>query len=102
MRPLQKTGFTEIELSKAVNDLIQGRSNASGTVTLQAGQTSTTVSRETINANAIVILSPTTANAAAALASTWWSIVAGGGSFTLAHANNAQTDRTFGYLVIGG
>jgi hypothetical protein len=38
--------------------------------------------------------------AAAALASTYVSAVANG-SFTIAHANNAQTDRIFGFAFLG-
>jgi hypothetical protein len=48
----------------------------------------------------VILLSPTTANAAAALATTYVSAVTQG-SFTLTHANNAQTDKTFGYVALG-
>lgn len=102
MKVIPTTGATEREISQAIKDLTEGRSNAVGTVTLTAGATSTVVSKQTINANAGVFLSPTTANAAAALATTYVNVTAGGGSFTITHANNAQTDRTFVYLVNGG
>lgn len=102
MRTLPVTGATERETLFAIRQLIEGRSNAVGSVTLAAGAASTTVSGDTINANAIVILAPKTANAAAAVATTSYSVSPAGGAFTLTHANNAQTDRTFGYLVIGG
>lgn len=102
MNTIPQTGYTERQLSQAVRELIEGRSNAVGTVTLTAGTTTTTISKQTINANAGVFLQPTTANAAAALATTYVNVTVGGGSFTITHANNAQTDRTFLYLVNGG
>lgn len=49
-----------------------------------------------------LILIPTTANAAAA--NNTWYISASSPSantITLTHANNAQTNRTFGYVLIG-
>jgi hypothetical protein len=84
----------------AVNELFQGRSHAVGTVTLRANQTTTTVSSDTCGDESVILLSPTTANAAAALATTYVSAVTQG-SFTLTHANNAQTDKTFGYVALG-
>lgn len=102
MKVLPTTGATEREVSQAIKDLTEGRSNANGTVTLTAGTTTTTVTKSTINANAGVFLSPKTANAAAALATTYVNVAAAGGSFVITHANNAQTDRTFYYLVNGG
>lgn len=91
-------------LMDRVRDLIEGRSNASGSVTLAAGTTTTTVARSTINANASVTLTPTTAHAAAEIGNgtMYVNIYPGGGSFVITHANNAQTDRTFYYLVLGG
>lgn len=104
MNTLPLTGATERQVHQAVRELIEGRSNAVGTVTLTADTTTTTVERSTVNRNAIVILQPQTANAAAELGNgtAYWSVATAGGSFTVTHANNAQTDRTFGYLVIGG
>jgi hypothetical protein len=102
MNTLPPTGASERQITQAIRELIEGRSNAVGTVTLTANTTTTTATLTTVNRNAIVILAPQTANAAAAVATTYASVSAAGGAFTITHANNAQTDRTFGYLVIGG
>ena len=94
----------ERELRKvifAVNQLIRGRSNATGTVTLTAGATSTVVANTNFNASAEAFLFPRTANAAGALATTY-ATISTAGTLTIVHANAASTDRTFGYLVIGG
>jgi len=85
----------------AINQLAAGRSNAVYTVTLTAGATTTLVEGENINANAVPLLFPATANAAAAVATTY-AVTTAAGVVTITHANNAQTDRTFNVLVIGG
>lgn len=85
---------------QAIRELFEGRSNAVGTVTLTASATTTTVTSETCGDESVILLSPKTANAAAALATTYVSSV-GNGTFTLTHANNSQTDRSFGYAAIG-
>ncbi|MCA6114246.1 hypothetical protein J6524_04790 [Bradyrhizobium sp. WSM 1738] len=93
----------EKELAKyalALQQLAAGRSNATGSVTLAAGATSTTISAENCAPQSAVFLFPRTANAAAALATTFINSV-GKQSFTITHANNAQTDRSFFYVCLG-
>lgn len=91
---------------QAIIQLMQGRSNAVGEVTLRANQTTTvvtkTVHRAAVNvgADSEVFLTPRTANAAAALATTWVSAV-GQGTFTITHASNAQIDKLFGFEARG-
>jgi hypothetical protein len=86
----------------AIRQLAEGRSNAVGMVTLAAGAAATIVNAPTCGGGTKIFLFPATANAAAALATTY---VAGAnivaGQFTVTHANNAQTDRTFHWLAIG-
>lgn len=82
-----------------LNAVINGGGNNTGTVTLTASATTTTVTDTRASNTSIVVLMPTTANAAAALSTTYISSTLG--SFTLTHANNAQTDRTFNYAIIG-
>lgn len=86
--------------AQALNELFQGRSNASGECTLAANATTTTVTASNCGDQSQVILFPKTANAAAALATTYVSAV-NNGSFVITHANNAQTDKVFGYVAIG-
>lgn len=64
-------------------------------VTFAANAASTTVTDARIGATTAICLQPTTANAAAAM-NTWYiAEPRASGSVTIAHANNAQTDRTF-------
>jgi hypothetical protein len=88
------------KINRAIQQVEQGRLNVGGTCTLAPGATSTTVNAANCGAGSQVQLTPRTANAAAALASTFISAVANG-SFTIAHADNAQADRTFGFACLG-
>jgi len=83
-----------------LQQLAAGRSNATGVVTLTPGATTTVVQAASCAAGSGVWLFQRTANAAAALATTYVSAVANG-AFTLTHASNAQTDRTFFYACLG-
>lgn len=96
-------GQNEKDLGKyalSLQQLAAGRSNATGSVTLAAGATSTTVAADNCAPQSAVFLFPKTANGAAALATTFINSV-GKQSFTISHANNAQTDRSFFYVCLG-
>ena len=71
-----------------------------GSFTLTANATSTTVSVVSCTPMSIIFLSPSTPDAANDMATT--SVVAGSGLFVVTHANNARNDRTFNYVLIGG
>lgn len=86
-------------LKLAVNSAMRGKINAGGELTLDAGAASTVKADNRCLASSIILLMPITANAAAALAGVYITTVAG--SFTINHANNAQTDRNFKYVIIG-
>jgi hypothetical protein len=90
------------KLTLAINELASGRSNATGSVTLTAGATTTTAIAPTCGAGSVPILAPTTANAAAELGNgTLYIGAVGKASFTISHANNAQIDRTFLFVCLG-
>jgi len=84
----------------AVNNILRGKTNNTGTVTLTAGSATTTLTDIRIGINSVITLQPTTANAAGALANVYFGS-AGDGTITINHANNAQVDRTFLYCVVG-
>lgn len=87
--------------AEAINNLLNKRMDAVGEVTLAANVTTTVVTDNRVTKNSVICLSPTTANAAGALATSY---IADGGyathEFTITHANNAQTDRTFRYIIL--
>lgn len=89
-------------VAETVNRILQGRANNVGTVTLTDNAASTTVSDNKFESGMVPVLVPTTANASAEIgAGTIYVSARAQGSFTLTHANNAQTDRTFLYLYWG-
>ena len=98
-QPLEKN---LVRIVQAVRELFQGRSNAVGVVTLEDGAASTTVTAINCGAESKVFLTPTTANAAAEVgAGTMYVSSVASQAFVITHANNAQTDRTFYYVVLG-
>lgn len=84
----------------AINELGQGRSNATGTTTLTPSATSTVVVATNCGSASVVLLSPLTASARAALANAYISAVRAG-SFTISHASNAAVDQAFGFVCLG-
>ena len=100
MKTIPQAGATEREMTDAIRALIDGRNNATGTVTLSPGHATTIIEKSTINANGAVLLFPQTATAQAARV--YGTIQPNGGSVVLTHDVSAAADRTFYYAVIGG
>ena len=93
------------KINQAINQLIRGRGNNTDSVTLTASVASTTVTpvKGLMNENAKIFFTPKTANAAAEQAAgTMYVSGITRADFTITHANNAQSDRTFDYVIIGG
>ena len=90
-------------IAMAVRQLMEGRSNAVGTVTLTAGPAvTTTVPAPNCGAGARVFLFPASASAAAALATTYVlpaNVTAG--QFVISHAAGPPNDRTFFWVALG-
>jgi hypothetical protein len=84
---------------QALREISAGSTNAMGTVTLTASATSTVVTNALCSTSSMIVLVPTTNNAATAIV--WQSAVANG-SFTLGHDSTAAVDRTFKYEVRRG
>src|SRR4051812_28629897 len=90
------------KLTLAINELASGRSNATGVFTLAAGVATTAVTAPTCAGGSVPMLVPTTSNAAAEIGNgTLYVSAIGRGSFTVSHANNGQTDRTFSFACLG-
>ncbi len=86
--------------AESINGLIDGKADVVGEVTLTANAASTSVIDNKFESNMVPVFTPTTSNAAAALGGMYVSARSNGG-FTLAHANNAQTDKSFLYVRFG-
>jgi hypothetical protein len=98
-------GTNEKDLTKfafSLQQLAQGRSNATGRVTLRASQVTTTVTAPACGAGSCVFLFPATANAAAVVATTY--VLAANvtsGQFIITHASDADVDQTFYWVALG-
>lgn len=87
---------------EAVELLFQGKTNNVTTLTLTANQATTTFNDARLGPNSFIGFMPTTANAAAEIgAGTLYVSARGKQMATIAHANNAQTDRSYAVVVIG-
>jgi hypothetical protein len=90
------------KLAESLNRVLAGKLNAALDVTLAANAAATTVADARLSSASYIGFCPLTANAAAEIGSgTIYVSAQGKGTATLAHANNAQTDRNFRLLVIG-
>ncbi|WP_298800107.1 hypothetical protein [uncultured Devosia sp.] len=90
-------------VADVLNNVLRGRQNVVLTITLAANVDSSLILDARIGPFSGLFLQPLTTNAAAALAGAPYVLASGQkqGQVTLAHANNAQADRTFNLLIIG-
>lgn len=88
------------DLARAINAILNGNINSTGTVTLRASQTTTVITNRIISPDTVMILAATTANAAAA-ADNIYQAVTDKYEITLTHDSNAAVDRTFKYVLLG-
>lgn len=88
------------QLSRGVKAALQGKSNNTGSLTLTASSTTTSVSDSRLGVASVLLLSPATANAAGALGGLYVS-AQGKGTATLTHASTAAVDKTFSFAIIG-
>lgn len=84
----------------AVNGLLDGRDNATGTATLAISTTTTSVIDARVGIASVITLMPTTAHAATALQNVYVSARMQG-AFVLTHDSQTYTDRIYAYRVGG-
>jgi len=78
----------------------RGRVNCTGTVTLDPNQNSTTVTDSRAGTASFIGFMPTTASAAVEYGNLAVQSQ-GAGFFTISHSNNAITDRSYAYCIMG-
>lgn len=92
------------ELATAINRVNGGKMNVTLDVTLTANAASTMISDARLAVGSFVGFLPMTANAAAELGAGTLYVTAANMNnltWTVTHANNAQTDRTFRLVILG-
>lgn len=89
-----------VRIVRAIRELFEGRSNASGVFTCTPNAASTVVTAPNCGADSRVFLQATTANAAAEIGNgTIYVSAVSQGAFTVTHANSATEGRTFWYRI---
>ena len=87
-------------VSASLNNTINGKLNSTGTVTLRASQTTTTLTDARLGGNSIILFMPITANGRTGLNGMYVSARAEG-SATLTHASSSNADQNLAYTIIG-
>ena len=100
-RKLNPIGDEPRVISEIVNNLVEGKSNNTGEITLNVDSaTTTTINDGRIGYNSVILLMPKTANAASVATSTHISATAKG-SATITHAANTLNDKTYRFIIVG-
>ena len=99
-RTLPYQGGDPRAVAEIVNNAMNGKTNNSGTFTLAASATQTTVSNERAGFDSVIVLSPRTSNAAAESDYTYIKTKAKG-NFIIGHRNTSNTDVTYDYIIVG-
>jgi hypothetical protein len=89
---------------EAVQQMRRGKMDIVTELTLTENAATSTLTWKGLSPQSVVVFDPKTANAAAELAAgTMYVLTAnrGNDAWTVTHANNAQTDRTFQVAIIG-
>lgn len=84
--------------------IMSGKTANFGEVTLTENVASSTLTDARLTTGSVILFDPLTANAATELYGATMYVTSANrmnGSFTITHANNAQTDRTFRYTIMG-
>jgi hypothetical protein len=90
------------EVSLVVNNILAGKLNSTGTVTLAANAATTVVADDRAGYESVILFMPTTAAAASEQAGGAMFVSSRGKqTFTVTHANTTSTTRTFDYIIIG-
>lgn len=99
-RKVKPTGEDPRGVAEVLNRLVDGKINSVSTVTLAANAGTTTLADIYIGGTSAILLMPMTAHAAAELPTLYFNTPTKQ-SVVINHTNNAQTDRTFTYAVLG-
>ena len=92
---------TARDISNVVNNILSGKQNNTGSVTLTNSATSTAVTDYRVGSESVILFMPTNSDAASEKAAGGMYVSARSeNSFTITHAS-ATTTRSFEYVVIG-
>jgi hypothetical protein len=92
------------ELVVKIQEIMAGKLNNVGSMTLTANATTTTLIDPNIGPNSLILFDPLTSNGKVAFNSDLFFVNARGatkGQATVNHASSANTDQTFNYGIFG-
>ena len=98
-RTLMPSGDEPRNVSEVVNNILSGKINSTGSISLASSGTSTTLTDARISRDSVVLYMPTTANASAEMDNLF--TVTAVGSATLTHSAHGNADCTYKYVVLG-
>ena len=87
-------------VSSTLNNVMDGKLNSTGTITLTASATSTTLTDARIGGDSVIVFMPITANGKTAENNLFVS-ARQSGQATLTHASSSNNDQNFAYIIIG-
>tara|TARA_R110002020_G_scaffold342193_1_gene556712 strand:- start:246 stop:572 length:327 start_codon:yes stop_codon:yes gene_type:complete len=87
-------------VSSALNNVMDGKINSTGAITLRASQTTTTLTDARIGGDSVIVFMPITANGKTAENNLFVSARVSG-SATLTHASSSNSDQNFAYIIVG-
>tara|TARA_R100001591_G_scaffold2176_1_gene5425 strand:+ start:22 stop:348 length:327 start_codon:yes stop_codon:yes gene_type:complete len=87
-------------VSTTLNNVMDGKINSTGEITLRASQTTTTLEDARIGGDSVIVFMPTTANGKTAENDLFVSARASG-TATLTHASSSNNDQNFAYIIVG-
>ena len=99
-RQLPPFGGDQRAVAEIVNGIMNGKTNNTGTITLNSSSTSTTLTDARISAESVIIMTPMSLNAAKEFGTCYISARTNG-SATISHQNTGHADLNYTYIVVG-
>ena len=102
-RQVRAQGEDPRKMATAINEVMNGKINAYGSLTLTPSAAATTISDRLCGPNSVILLMAKTSTAASEIGGgTMYIGTRTEGSFVVSHANNSASDRSFVYVLLGG
>jgi hypothetical protein len=98
-RKLPWTGGDPRSVAEIVNNLVEGKSNNTGSFSTTVSTTTTTLSDERIGFNSVIVIMPLDLNSAAELKDVYFDTFAQG-SCTVHHGSHGVS-RNYRYIIVG-
>ena len=99
-RTLPYQGADPRVVAEILNNVMNGKTNNSGTFTLAVDVTETTIANERAGFDSVILFSPITKSAANEVRHTWIK-AKGKSNFTIGHRITSKTDVTYDYIIVG-